>query len=270
MVRRNARRSVTVDNREGNRGEAKAGSGIHNLETAAARVLSSPSGLRSQGNQSRADMLGCLGARSWADRPGIPHRRGIDRVGDWGTLGILDHHGIHSSGDQRNREHRNNLGIHTPVMGRADIHRPDNRKEDRRNLDIHRPDNCKEDKRNPDIRRRGNRNKCRAAMVLAREPGRPREPEHSVRTAISASSHRLDKGCAAFQEAALRRLVAASLEGKRCGADMAGCHEREISSALSRPHLLSLNPALWVRESRRACSGKSRKLPCQARTRRFR
>ena len=260
MIRRGARRSPMIDNREGS-GEATAGSGIRNLETGATRPLRSPSGRHSQENQSRAGMLRCPGVRSLADRRGIPHPHGIQRLGDRGEqdsprrlrnhssaqdkqgiprrhvirrpgvqpqqdiplrlgirnsveqaergaphhhdihrsgdrdkLGIPHPHGIHSSGDRRNREHRNNLGIHTPVMGRADIHRPDNRKEDRRNPDIHRPDNRKEDTRNPDIRRRGNRNKCRAAMVLAREPGRPREPEHSARSAISASSHRLDKG----------------------------------------------------------------------------
>ena len=146
--------------------EAAAGSGTHALETAATRGLPTASALHGQGSQNRAGMLRSLGARSLADRPGIPH-----------------HHGIHSSGDQCNPEHRNNLSIHTPVVGRADIHWRDSRKEDRRN---------------PDTRRRGNRNKCRAGMVFAREPGRPRSPEHSTREAISASFRRRDKGGALF------------------------------------------------------------------------
>jgi len=215
MIRRGARRSPMIDTREGS-GEATAGSGIHNLETAATRLLRSPSGRHSQENQSRAGMLRCPGVRSLADRRGIPHPHGIQRLadrdeqdspgrlrihslaedkrgiprrrgirrpgvqpqqdiplrlgirnsveqaergaphhhdihrsGDRGKLGIPHHHGIHSSGDRRNRE--NNLGIHTPVMGRADIHGLDNHKQD---------------SRNPEIRRRGSRNRCRVAVEV--------------------------------------------------------------------------------------------------------
>jgi hypothetical protein len=49
--------------------------------------------------------------------------------------------------------------------------------------------------------------------VFARGLKRPRGPEHSARSAISASSHLLDEGEAAF----LKRLAAASVESKRRG-----------------------------------------------------
>ena len=85
-----------IDNREGS-GEATAGSGIRNLETAATRPLRSPSGRHSQGNQSRAGMLRCPGVRCLADRRGILHPHGIQRLGDRGEQDSPRRLRIHSS-----------------------------------------------------------------------------------------------------------------------------------------------------------------------------
>jgi hypothetical protein len=96
MVGRNAR-SPMLDNQEGSKAEATAGSGIRNLETAATRLLQSPSGRHSQGNQSRAGMLRCPGVRSVANRRGIPRPHGIQRLGDRGEQDSPRRLRIHSS-----------------------------------------------------------------------------------------------------------------------------------------------------------------------------
>jgi hypothetical protein len=201
MVRRGARRSPIIDNREASKGETTADSGIHSLETAATGLLPSPSGLHGRGNQSRAGMRRCLGAHSLAGRPGIPHPRGIHRPGDRGERSILRRlgirssaeqdgrgiprlPGIHRSEDRSNREHRNNLGIHTPVAGRTDIDTRDNRNPDTRSQE--------------NIRRPGSRNRCPVAaevwsrrLRISRLPLRPppREPLPARRPPLLQSQH---------------------------------------------------------------------------------
>jgi hypothetical protein len=73
-----------------------------------------------------------------------------------GNSGAQVRSGIHKSGDRGNREHPNDLGTHSPVVGR-----PDNRR-----LEIYKPGNRNPDSRNPDIRRRGSRSRCRVAVEV--------------------------------------------------------------------------------------------------------